>query len=58
MIDGARKLRAKIRQAQIVVRNSNRIDHLSKNGQCSSQDYFEVHRSIDQKNPTIVFLII
>lgn len=38
--DEATKRIAKIRQREIIVRDSNRIHHFYKNGQCSCQDHF------------------
>jgi hypothetical protein len=39
-LDNAIKLIAKIRQCEIIVRDTNRIHHFRPNGQCSCNDYF------------------
>lgn len=39
-VDRATKLIAKIRQCDILVRDTNRIHHFYRNGHCSCQDYF------------------
>ena len=40
LVDYATKLIAKIRQCDIVVRDSNRIHHFGRNGICSCEDHF------------------
>ena len=39
-LDNAIKLIAKIRQCEIIVRDTNRIHHFDRTGQCSCNDYF------------------
>ena len=40
MLDQATKLIAQIRQCDIIVRDTNRIHHFNRHGQCSCEDYF------------------